>query len=195
MEIVIASANAKKVIELSNILSDLGVSIVTAKDCGFTEEIEETGTTFEENAIIKAKAVCKALGKPAIADDSGICVDALDGRPGVYSARYAKDDLSRCNKLICEMSDKDCKTAKFVSSIALVMPNGEMILAQGEVYGEILDEMRGEGGFGYDPLFFIKEIGKTFAELTNEEKNSISHRGRALTEFYKQFKEKNYANK
>ncbi|MFI3226668.1 MAG: RdgB/HAM1 family non-canonical purine NTP pyrophosphatase [Clostridia bacterium] len=195
MKIVIASANPKKVVELSDILSELGVTIVTAKECGFTDEIEETGTTFEENSRIKSQAVCKALNMPAIADDSGLCVEALDGRPGVYSARYADGELECCLKLIGEMQGKTDRTAKFVSSIVLTLPNGEEIVANGESYGEILDEMRGEGGFGYDPLFYVKEYDKTFAELTKDEKNRISHRGRALQEFYRQFKEKNYANK
>ena len=195
MEIVIASANAKKVIELNEILKDLGVTVKTAKEMGFTEEIEETGVTFSENAIIKAKAVSKALNMPAIADDSGICVEALYGRPGVYSARYADSDLERCTKLLREMQDKKNRNAKFVSSIAFYMPNGEMILAEGEVFGEITDTMRGFSGFGYDPIFYVKEFNKTFGELTKDEKNEISHRGRALREFYLQFKEKNYVNK
>lgn len=195
MKIVIASANPKKVVELSDILSELGVTIITAKECGFTDEIEETGSTFVENSRIKSQAVCKALNLPAIADDSGLCVDTLDGRPGVYSARYADGDLACCLKLIDEMQGKTDRTAKFVSSIVLTLPNGEEIVANGESYGEILDEMRGEGGFGYDPLFYVKQFDKTFAQLTKEEKNSISHRGRALREFYTQFKEKNYANK
>ena len=195
MEIVIASANAKKVVELNEILKDLGVTVKTAKEMGFTEEIEETGVTFSENAIIKAKAVSKALNMPAIADDSGICVEALYGRPGVYSARYADSDLERCTKLLREMQDKKNRNAKFVSSIAFYMPNGEMILAEGEVFGEITDTMRGFSGFGYDPIFYVKEFNKTFGELTKDEKNEISHRGRALREFYLQFKEKNYVNK
>lgn len=195
MEIVIASANPKKVVELQDILGELGVIVKTAKELGFTEDIEETGTTFLENSLIKAHAVSKALNKPAIADDSGLCVDALDGRPGVYSARYADGDLACCLKLMGEMSEKDNKIAKFVSSIAFVHPNGDVITAEGECFGEILSEMRGDGGFGYDPLFYVEQFGKTFAELSKEEKNSISHRGRALADFYVKFKEKNYVNK
>lgn len=195
MEIVIASANEKKVIELTEILSDLGVTVKTAKELGFTEEIEETGVTFIENATIKALAVSKALNMPAIADDSGLCVEALDGRPGVYSARYAPDDLSRCLKLLEEMEDKPNKKAKFVSSIAFIHPNGDEILVEGECFGEILSKMCGEGGFGYDPLFYVKEFDKTFAQMTKEEKNKISHRGQALEKFYNAFKEKKYVNK
>lgn len=194
MKIVIASSNAKKVLELQEILTDLGVTIVTAKDMGFTEEIEENGTTFAENAMIKAKTVSKALDMPAIADDSGLCVKALDNRPGVYSARYAENDLACCQKLLGEMKDKQDKTAFFVSSIAFVHPNGDTITAEGECYGEILEQMKGDGGFGYDPLFYVKEFDKTFGELLKEEKNSISHRGKALEEFYTKFKEKNYVN-
>lgn len=194
MKIVIASSNEKKVLEMSSILKDLGVTIVTAKDCGFFEEVEETGTTFYENARIKSQAVCKALNMPAIADDSGLCVNALNGRPGVYSARYAPDDFARCTKLMGELAEKTDTTASFVSSIVLTMPNGEEIFANGECFGEIINEMRGDGGFGYDPIFYVKEYSKTFAELTQEEKNAISHRGKALREFYAKFKEKNYAN-
>lgn len=193
MKIVIASSNEKKVLELENMLKDLGVSIVTAKECGFTEEIDETGTTFEENSRIKSQAVCKALNMPAIADDSGLCVKALDLRPGVYSARYAQNDLERCQKLMKEMQGKQDKTAYFESCIVLTMPNGEEIVASGTCFGEIIDEMRGDGGFGYDPIFYVEKFSKTFAELSAQQKNSISHRGYALREFYKQFKEKNYA--
>ena len=195
MKVVIASNNPKKVLELQDILKDLGVQIVTAKECGFNDEIEETGLTFEENALIKAQTVCKALNLPAIADDSGLCVDALDGRPGVYSARYANTDNERCQKLLNEMNDKQNRIASFVSSIAFCHTNGDIITANGEVFGEILHEMKGDGGFGYDPLFFVKEFSKTFAQLDKDEKNSISHRGRALKEFFIKFKEKNYVNK
>lgn len=187
MEIVIASANKKKIKELSTILSQFGVNIVTASELGFVEEIEETGTTFAENAKIKAQTVCKALNKPAIADDSGLCVNALDGRPGIYSARYAEGELECCLKLIGELDGKEDRSAYFVSSIALVFPNGDEILAEGESHGEILNEMRGENGFGYDPLFYVKEFDKTFAEIDADTKNKISHRGKSLEQFFEKF--------
>ncbi len=189
MEIVIASANVKKVHEISQILTQFGVKILIARDLGFTDEIEETGTTFAENAMIKAKAVCKALNMPAIADDSGLCVDALDCRPGVYSARYAENDEACIIKLLGEMSDKTNRNAHFVSSIALVFPNGDEILAEGKVFGEITHEKSGENGFGYDPIFRVPEYNKTFAEINSEIKNKISHRANALNEFYNKFKE------
>lgn len=195
MEFVIASGNKGKIKEFEEILIPLGIKLKTASELGFDEEIEETGTTFKENAYIKALAVSKALGLPAIADDSGICVNALDGRPGVYSARYAKDDLACCLKLIDEMKDKTDKTAYFQSDICLVFQNGDKIESTGRVYGEILGEMKGENGFGYDPLFYVKEFDKTIAELSSKQKNEISHRGKSLEEFMVKLKEYINVNK
>lgn len=189
MEFVIASSNKGKIKEFEEILLPLGIKLKTAKELGFTDEIDETGTTFAENAFIKAQTVAKALGKPAIADDSGICVEALDFRPGVYSARYADTDYECCVKMLDEMQGKTNRTAYFQSNICLVFGNGDKIESSGRVYGEIALQTRGDGGFGYDPLFYVKEFDKTIAELTSNEKNEISHRGKSLAEFYVKLKE------
>ena len=147
-------------------------------------EVEETGTTFAENARLKAQAYAEAFGEAALADDSGLCVDALDGRPGVYSARYAPTDAERISKLLGELADlpADQRTAAFVCAMALVLPDGRVFEVEGRCPGVIADGPRGQGGFGYDPVFFVPEAGKTFAELTAAEKNRISHRARATAQ-------------
>ena len=180
---VLASANAKKLEELQRILEPMGIEVVTAKEMGFEEEIEETGSTFEENSRIKAAAVCKATGLPAIADDSGLCVDALNGAPGVYSARYAgeeHDDTANMNKLLDEMFDvpNRKRTARFESVITLVMPDGRVLSAEGKCEGVIAHNPKGSNGFGYDPIF---KVGmKTFAQMDSAKKDALSHRGNAL---------------
>lgn len=182
---LIASNNAHKVIELNRILNPLGINAVTAKEYGVDlGDVEETGTTFAENAEIKARAAFEKTGIPSIADDSGLMVDALDGRPGVYSARYAGEnatDEDRYNKLLSEMKDvpDEKRTARFVSSICCIIDNDNIIKVEGYAEGKIGYEPFGEDGFGYDPVF-ITSNSKTFAQLTSEEKDSISHRGNAL---------------
>lgn len=182
---VIATHNQKKLKELKRILEPLNISAITAE----LEEVEETGTTFRENAYLKAEAACRQTGMPAVADDSGLMVDALDGAPGVYSARYAGEgasDADRIAKLLANLKDvpKEKRTAKFVSAVCCVFPDGKRIDVQGECPGEIDFAPHGNGGFGYDPVFLVN--GKSFAELSAEEKDSISHRGRALKKLAEQ---------
>ena len=186
MKLVLASKNKKKLVELDTILSQLGVEVCSEADAGVDVEVEETGTTFEENSLLKARAVMEASGLPAVADDSGLCVDALNGAPGVYSARYGGeglDDTGRYRLLLENMRGQMPRTAKFVSVITCCFPNGDVISARGECPGTIAFAPMGEGGFGYDPVFFVPSLKKTFAQLTAEEKNAISHRGKALEAF------------
>lgn len=188
MRFIVATHNYKKLGELSRILKPLGIGAVTDAEAGITlGQVEETGTTFEENAYLKAAAACKQTGMPAVADDSGLQVDALNGAPGVYSARFAGEgatDADRNKKLLHELADipDERRTAKFVSVVCCVFPNGESVTARGECRGRIGYEPAGENGFGYDPLFFIGD-GRSFAELSSEEKDAISHRGNALRLF------------
>ena len=186
MKLVLASKNKKKLEEMRQILSALGVEVISEADAGVDVEVEETGTTFEENAALKARAVCKASGLPAIADDSGLCVDALNGAPGVYSARYGGeglDDVGRYRLLLDNMRGQTDRRCGFVSAICCAFPDGDEITARGECRGTLAYAPKGENGFGYDPIFFIPEKKKTFAELTAGEKHEISHRGKALREF------------
>ena len=186
MKLVLASKNQKKLVEMRDILSHMGVEVCLQSDVGVDVDVEETGTTFEENSLLKARAVMEASGLPAIADDSGLCVDALGGAPGVYSARYGGpglDDVGRYRLLLENMKGQMPRTAKFVSVITCCFPNGDVISARGECPGTIAFAPMGEGGFGYDPVFFIPGLKKTFAQLTPEEKNAISHRGKALELF------------
>ena len=188
MRLVLASKNQKKLAEMNDILSHLGIQVCSEAEAGVDVEVEETGTTFEENSLLKAKAVMEASGLPAIADDSGLCVDALSGAPGVYSARYGGpdlDDAGRYRLLLENMRGQSPRTAKFVSVITCCFPNGDVLTARGECPGTIAFAPMGEGGFGYDPVFFIPALKKTFAQLTSEEKNAVSHRGKAL-ELFKQ---------
>ncbi len=189
MKLVLASKNAKKLVEMNDILSHLGIEVCSEAEAGVDLEVEETGTTFEENSMLKAKAVMEASGLPAIADDSGLCVDCLNGAPGVYSARYGGEGLSdeqRYRMLLENMRGQMPRTAKFVSVITCCFPNGDTLSARGECPGTIAYAPMGEGGFGYDPVFFVPERKKTFAQLTAEEKNAISHRGIALKLFREQ---------
>ena len=186
MKFVLASKNQKKLVEMNAILSQLGIEVCSEADAGVDVEVEETGSTFEENSLLKARAVMEASGLPAVADDSGLCVDALNGAPGVYSARYGGpelDDTGRYSLLLENLRGQSPRTAKFVSVITCCFPNGDVLTARGECPGTIAFAPMGEGGFGYDPVFFLPEKKKTFAQLTAEEKNAISHRGKALETF------------
>lgn len=194
MRVVLASNNPNKLRELREILRPLGWEILRQGDLGLSLEPEENGKTFEENSLIKARAVMEAAGIPAIADDSGIMVDALDGAPGVYSARYGgescPDDAARNQLLLKNMEQvpEGARGAKFVSVITMACPDGTVISARGELPGEILRQEVGDGGFGYDPLFYIPEEKCTMAELTPERKNEISHRAAALRNFIDQLR-------
>ena len=178
--IVLASGNTHKIKEIGQMLPDF--EVVGYKDLGFDFEIEEDGTTFYENALIKAKAVATALNLPALADDSGICVDALDGQPGIFSARYAGDGVDEHNNelLLKNMEGVENRKAKFVCCMVFYKPNGEIITATGETHGKIMYECQGENGFGYDPLFMSDDLNKCLGVATAEEKNTISHRFRAI---------------
>ena len=186
MKLVLASKNKKKLVELNDILSQLGIQVCSEADAGVDVDVEETGTTFEENSRLKAQAVMEASGLPAIADDSGLCVDALNGAPGVYSARYGGeglDDAGRCRLLLENLRGQLDRKGKFVSVVTACFPNGDVIVARGECPGTIAYAPQGENGFGYDPVFFVPSMRKTFAQLTEAEKNAISHRGNALKAF------------
>lgn len=192
MKVVLASKNPHKLAEMREILAAQGVEVVQESDVGIDVDVEETGTSFEENSLLKARAVMEASGLPAIADDSGLTVDALNGAPGVYSARYGGeglDDIGRYRLLLENMRGQLDRKGQFVSVITLCMPNGDVISARGECPGTLAYAPQGEGGFGYDPIFFLPEKKKTFAQLTAEEKNAISHRGRALAAFQKKLEE------
>lgn len=193
MRYILASNNKGKLKEMKAILAALGEEVVSQSEGGLSIEAEETGSTFEENALIKAKAACEALSEPAIADDSGLAVEALGGAPGVYSARYGgcTNDSERVNLLLKNMEGEKNRRAKFVSCIACCFPNGDVITARGECAGVITLDPRGEGGFGYDPVFEFPETGKTMAELSEEEKNAVSHRGKALKIFEMKLREYN----
>src|SRR5699024_5352960 len=194
MQAVLASKNAHKLQEISKITEKLDMELVLESQVGVDIDVEETGCTFEENSFIKAEAVMKATGLPALADDSGIAVDALNGEPGVYSARYgfddSLDDWGRLQLLLknAEHIPDGQRQAKFVCVITLVTPDGKTIQARGEVHGELLRAPAGAGGFGYDPIFYYPPYGKTLAEVTAEEKNKVSHRAVALNIFYEKLK-------
>ena len=200
MKVVLASKNKHKLVEISEITKKFGIELVLQSDLGIDIDVEETGTTFEENSFIKAEAVMKATGLPALADDSGIAVDALNGEPGVYSARYGFDDTlddwGRLELLLknTEHVPAGQRQAQFVCVITMVTPAGQVIQARGEIHGELTREPRGENGFGYDPIFYYPPFGKTTAELAPEEKNAVSHRGNALRVFYDKMKEAGYAD-
>lgn len=183
MKIIAATGNAGKVREIKAILGDLGIEVISQKEAGIDIDVEETGTTFLENAFIKARAVYEISGLPAIADDSGLCVDALNGAPGVYSARYAGEnatDEDRITKLLSELKNTENRSAHFTSAVAFVINDNEEYSAEGHVFGHILRESDGEGGFGYDPVFYSDDLQKSFGTATSEEKNTVSHRYRAL---------------
>lgn len=179
--LVVATGNMHKLREIADIFTEF--EVVSQKEMGFNEDVEETGVTFAENALIKARAASKALNCIALADDSGLCVDALDGAPGVYSARYCGyhgDDQKNRDLLLENMKNVENRAAHFTSAIALVYPNGEEIVVEGHTYGKILDKETGKEGFGYDCLFESDDLKKSFGVATSEEKNKVSHRFRGL---------------
>lgn len=184
MKLVLASQNQGKLKEMQAILGKLGFQVVLESDVGVCIDVEETGTTFEENSLLKAEAVMKATGYPAVADDSGLVVDALGGAPGVYSARYCglETDEERLWQVLKNMESvpETQRTARFVSVITLVFPGRAPIVARGECEGLLTREPVGEGGFGYDPIFYSPEEHMTFGQLPAQRKNEISHRARAL---------------
>ncbi|PKR82839.1 non-canonical purine NTP pyrophosphatase [Heyndrickxia camelliae] len=184
-QVIIATKNKGKAKEFEKLFSPYDIKVRTLLDFPDVADIEETGITFEENAIIKAESISKQFHTMVISDDSGLVVDALDGRPGIYSARFAgeeKDDEANIQKLLFEMETvpQEKRTARFYCAIALAIPGEETITVSGTCEGEILKEKRGTHGFGYDPIFLIKDKGKTMAELSSEEKNLISHRAKAI---------------
>ena len=195
MKLILASKNRHKLTELDAILRGLGMEVALESEYGLDIDVEETGTTFEENSMLKARAVMEKSGLPAIADDSGLMVDALDGAPGIYSARFGGDrchsDRERYEYLLSllETVPEERRTARFVSVITLLYPDGSAVVARGECPGVILRAPRGENGFGYDPVFFFEEDGKTMAEMAPERKNEISHRARALQALAAKLKE------
>ena len=186
MRFVLATHNPGKLREMGEILKGFGIEVVSPKDLGITVDVEETGSTFAENAMLKAKAICKAANLPAIADDSGLCVDALGGAPGVYSARYGGeglDDKGRYMLLLNSLRGAPTRAAHFACAVACAFPNGDTLTAEGRCDGSIAYAPMGEGGFGYDPVFLLPGTGKTFGQLSQEEKSAVSHRGRALKDF------------
>lgn len=193
MKFVLASKNKGKLREMREILSALGCEVISEADAGVDVDVEETGTTFEENSALKATAVREASGLAAIADDSGLVVDALGGAPGVYSARFGGlgTDEARTQLLLEKLADvpDDKRTARFVSVITCAMPDGTILTARGECEGVITREEKGANGFGYDPVFLYEPDGLTFAELSGERKNEISHRARAMARFAEKLKE------
>ena len=201
MKVVLASKNKHKLEEISKITEKFGFELVLQSELGIDIDVEETGTTFEENSFIKAEAVMKASGLPALADDSGIAVDALNGEPGVYSARYGFDDTlddwGRLELLLknTEHVPDGQRQAQFVCVITMVTPEGEVIQARGEIHGELLRAPVGENGFGYDPIFYYPPAGMSTAEMSPEDKNQVSHRGNALKVLNEKLKEAGYADK
>ena len=187
-QIVLATGNKGKIREFSEAFSHLSIDCIPVKEVVTIEEPEETGTTFMENALLKAHYYAKATNRPCLADDSGITVDALNGAPGVYSARYAGhhgDDQANNEKLIRELQGKSDRTGHYVCALALVYPDGREVTAEGYCDGLVQDEPKGDNGFGYDPLFFVPKKDKTFAQMTTDEKNEISHRGNVVRELLK----------
>ena len=185
-KIVFATTNAGKIKEIKEILADFDVEVASMKEMNITADIEENGATFEENSLIKARAVSKLTGLPALADDSGLEVDYLNGEPGIYSARYLGRDTDydyKNNYIIDKLKEAkgEERSARFVCVISLVLPDGREFVKKGVMEGRIGYEIKGENGFGYDPIFYLPEYGKTSAEISAEEKNKISHRGKALS--------------
>jgi len=184
-EVIIATKNPGKAKEFEHIFSSRGITVRTLLDFPEIPEVEETGLTFEENAILKAEAVSKALGKMVIGDDSGLMVDALEGRPGIFSARYAgepKNDQNNTDKVLTELDGltEEERSARFYCALAVAIPGQETITVSGTCEGRILEERRGSNGFGYDPVFYVPAKGVAMAELSSDEKNKISHRANAL---------------
>ena len=201
MKVVLASKNPHKLVEISQITKQFGMELVLQSELGVDIDVEETGSTFEENSLLKAEAVMKATGLPALADDSGIAVDALNGEPGIYSARYgfddSLDDWGRLELLLknTEHVPDGQRQAQFVCVISFVTPEGQVIQARGEIRGELLRQPVGENGFGYDPIFYYPPMKMSTAEMSPEEKNQVSHRANALRVLYDKLKEAGYADK
>ena len=201
MKVVLASRNPHKLVEISKITEQVDMELVLQSELGVDIDVEENGTTFEENSYLKARAVMEATGLPALADDSGIAVDALNGEPGIYSARYgfdeSLDDWGRLQLLLknTENVPDGQRQAQFVCVITLVTPQGQTIQARGEIHGELLRAPVGENGFGYDPIFYYPPLGMTTAEMPGEVKNQVSHRANALKILYQKLKEAGYADK
>ena len=194
MKVVLASKNKHKLVEISKITEKFDMELVLQSELGVDIDVEETGTTFEENSFLKAEAVMKATGLPALADDSGIAVDALNGEPGIYSARYGFDDtLDDWGRL--EHVPDGQRQAQFVCVITMVTPEGQTIQARGEIHGELLRAPVGENGFGYDPIFYYPPMGMSTAEMSAEDKNKVSHRANALKVLNEKLKEAGYADK
>lgn len=195
MKIVLASNNGNKLRELGELLADMDVELVSQRDAGCNFEVDETGETFEENAFLKAAAVTRATGLPAVADDSGLVVDALGGAPGVYSARFTGNhgdsDADRYMYLLRKLENEEQRTARFVSCICCTFPNGDVLRSRGECEGTIAFGPEGQNGFGYDPVFIPEGGTLTMGEMSAEEKNAISHRGRALRIFKEELREYN----
>ncbi|WP_059171318.1 XTP/dITP diphosphatase [Bacillus sp. FJAT-27445] len=184
-EVIIATKNPGKAKEFEAIFAERGVQVLTLLDFPDAPDVEETGTTFAENAILKAEAISQKLGKAVIGDDSGLIVDALDGRPGIFSARYAgeqKNDEANIDKVLSELEGvpAEQRTARFFCALAMAVPGKETITVEGTCEGRILEERRGTNGFGYDPIFYVLELDRSMAELSKDEKNAISHRANAL---------------
>lgn len=183
--IIFATGNAGKMKEIRMILADLGIPVVSMKEAGITADIEENGTSFEENAIIKAKTIMEMTGEIVMADDSGLEIDYLDGAPGIYSARFMGEDTSydiKNRALIAKLDGvpEEKRTARFACSIACALPDGRILTSYGAMEGQIGYEIKGENGFGYDPIFYLPEYGCSSAEISPEQKNELSHRGKAL---------------
>ena len=201
MKVVLASRNPHKLAEIKQITDKFGFELVLQSELGIDMDVEETGTTFEENSLLKARAVMQATGLPALADDSGIAVEALNGEPGVYSARYGGDPaMSDWDRMMLLLKNTENvpdgqRQAKFVCVISFVTPNGEVIQARGEIHGQLTRQPRGENGFGYDPIFYYPPLGMTTAELPSEQKHAVSHRGNALRILNEKLKEAGYADK
>ncbi|MDE5602294.1 MAG: RdgB/HAM1 family non-canonical purine NTP pyrophosphatase [Clostridia bacterium] len=192
MKLALATNNQHKIQEMRAILGDSFDELLSLKELGIDVDVEETGETLAENALLKAREITRLSGLPSLADDTGLMVDALNGAPGVYSARYAgegHDDKANRELLLKNLSTATDRSAHFGTVIAVCYPDGKYLLAEGRVEGKIGFEERGNGGFGYDSLFISDELGKTFAEATQEEKNSVSHRGRALRAMLKKLQE------
>ena len=185
MNIILATKNNGKVTEMADILAPYGITVISQKDADIDVDVEETGLTFEENAEIKARAVSMLCDDPVLADDSGLCIDALGGKPGILSARYGGEKLPYSEKIrgiLTELEGVENRSAHFECAMVLIFPDGKKISATGIVNGEILTKPMGTGGFGYDSIFYSTELKKSFGEATEDEKNAVSHRGKALKE-------------
>lgn len=197
--VIIATKSTGKAKEFEKLFLPLGMTVKTLLDYPELEDVEETGTTFEENAVLKAETIAKVLGVMVIGDDSGLEVDALEGRPGVYSARYAgieKNDEANIDKVLAELQDvpESERTARFCCALAMAEPGKETLTVFGTCEGHILRERRGTNGFGYDPVFYVDREGKSMAELSSEEKNKISHRANAIKQLEKSLQKRNQNN-